>query len=133
MCGLDIDGVSCCAACRAESAVKAATAASPADPGPDARSLVRAELAQIAARFEAADHRAKRAAALEDREAAEWERLEAAGDFWACESDLAHLFLLLIRTCLRHEPAALALYLAEALRSELEPLATALAKLESAK
>src|SRR5262249_39523235 len=107
--------------------------APPPDPGPEARSLLRAELAQITARFEAADRSAKRAAVLEDREAAESERREAAGDFWAAEVDLAELLLMLLRLAFRHQPHALCRYLSNALAPELEPLAGALAKLEARK
>src|SRR5437868_5682779 len=97
---------------------------------PDARSLVRAELARIGERFEAADRRAKRAATMEDREAAEAERQEVAGDSWALGTQLADFLLLLIRYALRHQPAALTMYLTEALRPELEPMAAALARQE---
>jgi hypothetical protein len=92
---------------------------------------MRAELVQIAERFEAADRRAKRAATLEEREAAGLERQEAAGDFWAAEWDLTELLLLLIRLALRHQPDVLAQYLREALREELEALADAVIKMEA--
>jgi hypothetical protein len=93
--------------------------------------LFRAELARITDRFEAADCRAKRAAKVEDREAAEWERLEAAGDFTATEMDLADLLLMLLRLALKHQPAALAQYLGNALRDEFEPLVDAVISLEA--
>jgi len=98
---------------------------------PDTRSLLRDELTRIAERFEAADHRAKRATTIQDGEAAEWERLEAAGNFWAAEADLADLLLLLLRLALRHQPAALAQYLSQALREELKTLADAIVELEA--
>jgi hypothetical protein len=97
------------------------------------RSQVRADLAKIGERFAAADSRAKRAARIPDREAAEAERREAEGEFWAAGLDLADLLLLLLRYALQHRPDALRMYLAEALRSELEPIVESLAKLESRK
>ena len=71
---------------------------------PDTRFLLRDEFTRIAERFEAADHRAKRATTIQDGEAAEWERLEAADNFWAAEADLADLLLLLLRLALHHQP-----------------------------
>ncbi len=108
------------------------------NPTPDAQSVVRAELARIAERFGDADRRAKAAGVavafgagtVAEREAAEAERQDAAGDFWAASSDLADL-LLLLRYALAHQPDALRLYLAEALRPELGPLAEAVAGLEA--
>ena len=91
---------------------------------------VRAELGHIADRFEQADARARKAQTIEDYEAAEAERREANGDFWAAESDLAELGLMLLRLALKHNPEAVRLYLAEALRPELETLAAAIAKME---
>jgi hypothetical protein len=91
-------------------------------------------LARIAERFDAADRRAKRAAVLgdaTDREAAEAERREIAGDFWAAGEDLADLLLLLLQYAIEHHPDALRLYLTEALRPELEPIVEALAQLEA--
>jgi hypothetical protein len=97
------------------------------------RSLVRADLAAIAERFEDAGRRIKRATTISDREAAEAERRDAVGDFWAAEDDLADLLLLLIRCCEQHRPDVLRLYLAEVLRTELEPIVDALAKVEARK
>ncbi len=109
------------------------------NPTPDARSIVRAELARIAQRFEAADRRAKAAGVavafgagtVADREAAEAERRDAAGESWAAESDLADLLLLLLRHARRHQPDALRDLLADVLRPELAPLAEAVARLEA--
>jgi hypothetical protein len=97
----------------------------------ETQSIVRKELSRIADKFGQADARARRAQTIEDYEAAEAERCEIAGEFWAAESELADLCLLLLRLALRHQPDALCLYLAEALRTELEPLAESLAKLEA--
>jgi hypothetical protein len=99
-------------------------------PAGDQRSLVRADLGAIAERFDAADRRARRAASIPEREAAEAERREVAGDFWAAGEDLADLLLLLLRYARRHRPDALAAALAEALRPELAPLTEAVARLE---
>jgi hypothetical protein len=96
----------------------------------DARSLVRAELAQIAARFEQADRSAKRATTIKDREAAEAERREAAGDFWAAGADLADLLLLLFRYATTHQPDALRAHIVALLRPEFDPIAEAIANLE---
>src|SRR5262249_35803481 len=71
------------------------------------RSPLRRELAAITHRYEAADQRAKRAQTVEDRDLAEEEKREAAGDFWAAERDLAELQLLLLRLAFRLQPAAL--------------------------
>jgi len=97
------------------------------------RSPLRAEIDAIAARYEAANRRAKLAATIPDRAAAEWERLEAAGDFTAAEMDLADLLLMLLRLALRHQPAALTQYLSQALRNELQPLADAILELEASR
>jgi hypothetical protein len=94
-------------------------------------SLIRAELEQIANQYEAADRRAKRAATIPVREAAEDERREAEGDFWAAGEQLADLFLLMIRHCKQYRPDILQLYLAELLRPELEPLAQAIIRMEA--
>jgi hypothetical protein len=94
------------------------------------RSLLRQELAEIADRFEAADRRAKRASTIPAREEAEAERRAALGEHWQAESELAELCLLLLRLALRHQPDALRLYLADALRPELEPLVQAVARME---
>jgi hypothetical protein len=105
---------------------------------------LRGEIAAIAARFEAADRRAKRAATLEDRDQAEAERLEASGDFWAAEADLADLLLMLFRLALRHQPNALGQYVYQAVElqfleigdrfaRELQRLSEAVARLEAGK
>jgi hypothetical protein len=93
-------------------------------------SAVRADLERIAERYAAADRRACRAQSIEDYDAAEAERREIAGEFWAAGSELADLLLLLLRHALQHQPDALRLYLAEALRPELGPITAALANLE---
>ena len=81
-------------------------------------------------RFADADRRERAAATIADREAAEAERQEAAGEFWGAGQELADLLLLLLRYGLEHRREALAQYLADALRPELAPLAQALAALE---
>ena len=104
-----------------------------------AGSAVRAELARICGRFEDADRRARaarvaaargHAGTVAEREAAEAERRDAAGEFWGAGEDLAQLLLLLLRYAAEHQPEALAAALAEALRPELGPLAEAIARLE---
>jgi hypothetical protein len=128
LCGLDEPGPrSICPGCRP---------LQPPAPGPTPaevrrESLVRADLARIADRFEQADRRARRAQTIAAYEQAEAERRDAEGEFWAAGSDLADLLLLLLRYALHHEPDALRLYLAEVLRPELEPLAETLARLEA--
>jgi hypothetical protein len=92
--------------------------------------LLRAELARIAERFEQAERRAKSASTIEDREAAESERREAEGDFWAVTADLADLLLLLFRHAITHQPDALRAYIVALLRPELDPMAEAIANLE---
>jgi hypothetical protein len=96
----------------------------------DVRSLIRAELDRITERFDAADRRAKRATTIEDREAAEAERQDAAAEFWAASADLADLFLLLFRHATKHQPDALRAYIVALLRPELDPIAQAIANLE---
>src|SRR5258707_403575 len=98
---------------------------------PEARSLLRAELTQIAERFAAADCRVKRPTTIEDCEAPETERREGAGDFWAASADLADLLLLLFRYATAHQPDALRAHIVALLRPELDPIAEAVAKLES--
>lgn len=100
-------------------------------PGHHAQSLLRADLERITDRFEQADRRLHRSQTIEDYAAAEEERRDIAGEFWAAENELAHLLLLLLRVTLKHEPDALRLYLAEALRAELEPITESLARLEA--
>jgi hypothetical protein len=97
---------------------------------PSCQSPLRREISAIAARFEAADRRAKRADTLDNREAAEAERREAAGDFWAAEIDLADLLFILLRLAIRHRPAALAQYLKRAMETELNAVADAIVQLE---
>jgi hypothetical protein len=88
-------------------------------------------------RLRAAEIRAGHAAKLADREAAAAEaelaealRREAMGEFHRAGSDLAELFLLLLRYCRMHQPEALAAALAEVLRPELTQLADDLARLK---
>src|SRR5437660_10722798 len=85
-------------------------------PGCIASAGLREDLGRIAAAFERADRRAKAAATVGDREAAEAERREAVGEFWVAGVTVADLLLLLLRLAMRHRPEALAAYLAEALR-----------------
>ena len=94
---------------------------------------MRADLNGIAERFAAANDRAHRAAVTEDAAglaAAEDERFEVAGEFWAAGQELGDLLMLLLRHALDHRPDALRMYLTEALKPELQPLAAAVAKLE---
>jgi hypothetical protein len=101
--------------------------------GTSQASLLRADLVRIAERFAEADRRAWEAATTADREgreAAEDERREAAGAFWAAGRELAELLLLLLRHAADHQPDAVRAYLADMLRPELEPLARAIARLE---
>ncbi len=124
VCGLDGDGISpTCPGCIAE-------AAAPRGDAARTSAGLRVDLLRVAERFETADRRARTAAMLTDREAAEAERREAAGEFHAGGSDLADLLLLLLRMAARHEPDALRTALVELLRPELAPLVSALARLE---
>jgi hypothetical protein len=102
----------------------------------DTRSLVRAEIARITERFEAADARLKRAQAMSDPDqakAAEDEKREAAADFWAAADGLADLFLLMLRYAAEHRPEQLCQALAGGMRAELYPIAEAVARLEKRK
>jgi hypothetical protein len=87
-------------------------------------------VAPILTRLEAADRQLRHAATIADREQAEAQRREAKGVIWRAGSDLADLFLLLLRCCRRHQPEALLAALVEVLRPELEPLFDAIARLE---
>lgn len=94
-------------------------------------SAVRAELDRIADQFDRADRRrAKAAATIADREAAEAEQQEAAGIYWSAGESLTQLLLLMLRFAIEHEPDLLRERLVEALRPELEPLAEDIARLE---
>lgn len=90
---------------------------------------VRAELARIAGRFEAASKRRRLAglcAETQSEYAAEMD--EAAAEFWAAGDRLADLLLLLLRYGLRHRREQLHALLAESLAPELESLAKALVR-----
>jgi hypothetical protein len=96
-------------------------------------SLLRADLQRLAEKFHAAGDAAHRAAVALDlgaRNDAEDLRLDLQGEYHAATNELADLLLMLLRHALDHRPEALTLYLAEALRPELEPLAEAVAGLE---
>ncbi len=98
-----------------------APAAAPNHSPPPARavSLLRDDLHRIAERFREADARAFRAAVAEaagERDQADAEKAEAAGDFWAATAEAADLLLLLLRLALKHRPDALRAYLVDALR-----------------
>jgi hypothetical protein len=102
-------------------------------PAPTIRLVGRADLSRIAERYKAAERAAFTAGIYNrqgDREAAEAESQAAAAEFWAAESELADLLLMLLRLALRHQPDALRDYLTEALRPELEALADGIAELE---
>jgi hypothetical protein len=97
---------------------------------PSLRSAVRREFAEITERFEKAHNRALRAQTIEDWEAAEAERRDIAGEFWAAGEDLADLLLMLLRYGMQHRPEALEMYLAEILRPQFRSLAQSIARLE---
>jgi hypothetical protein len=99
-------------------------------PSNDSLQPIRSQLNAIAERYAIADRRAKQALTMQDRAAAEWERLEAAGDYTAAEMDLAGFLLLLFRTALRHQPDALRQYLVRAIRPELDAITETIAYLE---
>jgi hypothetical protein len=116
LCGLDVDGMPArCPGCVAAHRL---------------RSLLRADLERIANQFAAADRRAKQAPTLADREEAEAVRRQAAGEFWAMGSEVAHLFLLLLRVAAERERETVRLYLRDLLREEIGELAVAVARLE---
>jgi hypothetical protein len=98
---------------------------------PRASRLIRAEIDAIVDRFDAADQAAKRAATLEDREAAEAAREDVEADLYALGEDLADLLLLLIRYASTHRREALEMYLAELLRPQLDAMARSIATLEA--
>src|SRR5262249_7767905 len=80
------------------------------------RDSVRRELAAILERLDAADKKLHRAVVLgqtADREAAEAERREAMGEYWAAKEALAKLFMLLLRQAKEHYLEALRLHLIE--------------------
>jgi hypothetical protein len=90
-------------------------------------------LGTIADRFEKADRRGKRAQVLDqagEREAAETERWEAAGEGWKAGQDLADLLCLLFRYALQHRSDALKLYVRKVLEADLRSLEDAVARLE---
>jgi hypothetical protein len=90
-----------------------------------AASLVQAELTRIAERFAAASSAAWRATVAEDtgqRDAAEGERQEAAGEFFAAGLALADLLLLLLRQAAEHRAPALCLHLLKLLAGDPDAL-----------
>lgn len=96
-------------------------------------SLFHDELHRLARAYDAANRRALTAGIYDrqgDREAAEGERQQAAGDYYALEAGLADLGLLLLRMMLRRQPEAASALLAQALGPELRPMAEALVRLE---
>ena len=97
------------------------------------KSVVRAEIARITARFEAADkrmHAAQVVSKPEEARAANAEKEEAAGDFWAAAEGLADLFLLMLRYAAEHRPEQLSQALAGGMRAELNGFAEAIARSE---
>jgi hypothetical protein len=114
VCGLDDGGAqSLCSGCRHEAVYGIEIPVS----------AVRADLANIAERFEAADRRVRGARTAAGRERAEAVRRAADAEFYAAGRELADLLLLLLRYAIHHQPDALRLYLVELLRPELEQLA----------
>jgi hypothetical protein len=110
-----------CAACRAAAPAQAARDLSRAAAG------LRADLGRAASGCAMAEDRAWRAAVAGDagdREAAEEERREAAGDFWAVRQDLADLLLLLLRKAVEHRGSALCLYGLDLLAANPDALRT---------
>ena len=65
-----------------------------------------------------------------DREAAEDERRAALGEHFAAGQAIADLGLLVVRHALAYRQEALAAYLADALRPELQAIADAITRLE---
>ncbi len=102
----------------------------PACADPSRASLLAGDLRRIADVFGSADRRAKVSAVTADREQAEAARREAAGDFWAAESALAQLFLMMLHNSTKHEREATRNYLRELLREEFAELAAAVARME---
>ena len=113
---------------RQATAKKQSTTTTTTDP--NMWSAVRREIADITSRFEAADRRKTRSQTIEDYADAHDERMAIAGEFWAAESQLADLLILLLRIAVKHQPDLLRLYIAEVLRPELNPILDALVKLE---
>lgn len=94
-------------------------------------SAVGEELARIQDRFEQADRRLMRAGTYfddADKEQAEVDRREAAGDHHAAAMQLADLCLRLIRYAVEYRPEALALHLTPIVRKIVEPELRALAE-----
>jgi len=111
VCGLDLPGeVPLCPGCREERQHHRAT-----------QSLIRRELLRLARKWGAADRRAKRADRISDRQAAEMQRWQAAGEFHGLQSDLAHFQLTLLRITLQHEPDALQQHIKDGLRPRKAP------------
>jgi cobalamin biosynthesis Co2+ chelatase CbiK len=99
-------------------------------PSTATESLIGRELGRIADKFQQTNNRLHRSQTIEDCTDAEDERREIAGEFWAAEHELAHLYLLLRRLAQQHEPDAVKLYAIEAIRPELQPIVESLAKME---
>jgi hypothetical protein len=115
-----------CPACRAAAAVEAERGQVAGGLGRAAAGL-RADLLRIAAGCAEAEGRAWRAAVAGDAgqlEAAEAERQEAAGLFWAVSQDLADLLLLLLRKAAEHRGGALCLYGLDLLAANPDALRT---------
>ena len=87
-------------------------------------------MAAILERFDAADRRIRQARTIPDREAAEAERRETMGDYYAASAALGDLFLLLFRHAMQHRQEALQTHLVSLLDPELDQLADAIAESE---
>ena len=96
----------------------------------DAYATLRAHLAGLLARFEAADQRACHEHDPDARGDAEAEALAATGEYWEASREIADLLLLLLRHGLRHYEAQLREFVSNLLRTQLTELAEGITRLE---
>jgi hypothetical protein len=96
----------------------------------DAYATLRAHLAGLLARFEAADQRARAEHDPDARGDAEAAALEATGEHWEASREIADLLLLLLRHAMRHHRDVLHEFIVNLLRPQLNELADALYRLE---
>jgi hypothetical protein len=96
----------------------------------DAYATLRAHLAGLLARFEAADQRLQESIVTGERTEAEAAALEATGEYWEASREIADLLLLLLRHAMRHHRDVLHEFIVNLLRPQLNELADALYRLE---
>jgi hypothetical protein len=96
--------------------------------------LLSRDLTRLAERFALAERQARQAAVLGERgqrDAAEAERDTAAAAYFELGAAAGELLLFLLRQAQQYQRDALRLYLADALREELDEIREAVARLEN--